>query len=92
MKHYGNWDRALYILSFGIAIYGIFQLLAAKLFTMGMKRGLVEIIYDLNNMPKTMRQLAWVTLFTWFAMFAMWIYLLPRRSPANTISRWIKWW
>jgi maltose/moltooligosaccharide transporter len=71
------WDRALYILSFGIAVYGIFQMLAAKLFTGGMKRGLVEIIYDLNNMPKTMRQLAWVTLFTWFAMFAWFIYCTP---------------
>jgi maltose/moltooligosaccharide transporter len=76
VKHFA-WDKALYILSFGIAIYGIFQLVAAKLFTAGMKSGLVEIIYDLNNMPKTMRQLAWVTLFTWFAMFAWFIYCTP---------------
>ena len=50
---------------------------AAKLFTSGMKRGLVEIVYDLNNMPRTMRQLAVVTLFTWFAMFAWFIYCTP---------------
>ena len=25
-------------------------------------------------MPKTMRQLAWVQFFSWFALFAMWIY------------------
>jgi len=26
------------------------------------------------NMPKTMKQLAWVQFFSWFALFAMWIY------------------
>jgi maltose/moltooligosaccharide transporter len=31
-------------------------------------------MYDLNNMPRTMRQLAVVTMFTWFAMFAWFIY------------------
>src|SRR5207244_3490233 len=72
VKHF-LWDRALYILSFGIAIYGALQLTAIKLFAAGFKRGLVEIMYDLNNMPKTMRQLAVVTLFTWFAMFAWFI-------------------
>jgi hypothetical protein len=30
------------------------QLTAIKLFAAGFKRGLVEIMYDLNNMPKTM--------------------------------------
>jgi maltose/moltooligosaccharide transporter len=76
VKHFA-WDRALYILSFGIGIYGALQLTAIKLFAAGFKRGLVEIMYDLNNMPKTMRQLAVVTLFTWFAMFAWFIYCTP---------------
>ncbi|EEF60607.1 MFS transporter [Pedosphaera parvula] len=76
VKHFA-WDRALYILSFGIAVYGALQLTAAQLFKSGMKRGLVEIIYDLNNMPGTMRQLAVVTMFTWFAMFAWFIYCTP---------------
>src|SRR5580765_298433 len=76
VKHFA-WDRALYILSFGIAIYGALQLTAIRLFAAGLKRGLVEIMYDLNNMPKTMRQLAVVTLFTWFAMFAWFIYCTP---------------
>jgi maltose/moltooligosaccharide transporter len=76
VKHYA-WDKALYILSFGIGIYGALQLTAIRLFNAGMKRGLVEIMYDLNNMPKTMRQLAVVTLFTWFAMFAWFIYCTP---------------
>ncbi|MEI8339967.1 MAG: MFS transporter [Verrucomicrobiota bacterium] len=76
VKHFA-WDRALYILSAGIGVWGALQLLTARLFQAGMKRGLVEIIYDLNHMPKTMRQLAVVALFTWFAMFAWFIYCTP---------------
>jgi maltose/moltooligosaccharide transporter len=72
-----DWDKALYILSIGIAVYGALQLLSAQLFTSGRKRGLVEIMYDLNNMPKTMRQLAVAAVFTWFAMFAWFIYCTP---------------
>jgi maltose/moltooligosaccharide transporter len=68
------WDKAIYILSIGIGVYGALQMLAAQLFTSGRKRGLVEIVHDLNNMPKVMRQLAVVTVFTWFAMFAWFIY------------------
>jgi maltose/moltooligosaccharide transporter len=35
---------------------------------------LVTILNDLQDMPRTMRQLAWVQFFSWFALFAMWIY------------------
>jgi maltose/moltooligosaccharide transporter len=69
-----HWDKALYILSFGIAGYGVFQLLAALRYSMGKVDGLVEIIYDLKNMPRTMTQLALVTVLTWFGLFAMFIY------------------
>lgn len=76
VQHYA-WDRALYILSFGMAIYGVLEMVTAFLFKAGWKHGLVEIIHDLNNMPRTMRQLAVVSLFTWFAMFAWFIYCTP---------------
>lgn len=33
-----------------------------------------QIIADLRAMPKTMLQLAFVQFFSWFALFAMWIY------------------
>ncbi len=33
-----------------------------------------EIVSDLLNMPKTMRELAWVQFFTWMAMFCLWMY------------------
>lgn len=35
---------------------------------------LTTILHDLWNMPGTMKQLAWVQFFSWFALFAMWIY------------------
>ena len=35
---------------------------------------LTTILEDLWNMPGTMRQLAWAQFFSWFALFAMWIY------------------
>ena len=64
----------LYILSIGVAFYGVLQIAAAIRCSLGKVDGMVEIIYDLQNMPKTMKQLALVTLFTWFALFAMFIY------------------
>jgi maltose/moltooligosaccharide transporter len=69
-----DWYQGLYILSFGLAVYGALQIAAAKRYSLGKVDALVEIIYDLQNMPSTMKQLALVTLFTWFALFAMFIY------------------
>lgn len=36
--------------------------------------GLKETFGGIFNMPKAMRQLAYVQFFTWFALFSMWIY------------------
>jgi maltose/moltooligosaccharide transporter len=36
-----------------------------------------DFIGSYLHMPKTMVQLAWVQFFTWFALFAMWIYCTP---------------
>ena len=36
--------------------------------------GIKETVNGIFNMPKTMRQLAVVQFFTWFALFSMWIY------------------
>ncbi|MEE7567445.1 SLC45 family MFS transporter, partial [Xanthomonas sp. Kuri4-3] len=35
---------------------------------------LAVIVADLRGMPAAMRRLAWVQFFSWFALFAMWIY------------------
>ncbi|KAF1055330.1 MAG: hypothetical protein GAK43_00123 [Stenotrophomonas maltophilia] len=37
---------------------------------------LATIVGDLRSMPATMRRLAWVQFFSWFALFAMWIYTM----------------
>jgi maltose/moltooligosaccharide transporter len=36
-----------------------------------------EIFGGIRSMPKTMRQLAVVQFFTWFALFCMWLYFVP---------------
>src|SRR3972149_2343202 len=71
-------DYGLYVLFIGSIIFGLLQLLAG-FFTNQNKTssGLVSILNDLYKMPKTMRQLAVVQFFSWFALFAMWIYTTP---------------
>ncbi|MBN1599630.1 MAG: MFS transporter [Bacteroidales bacterium] len=69
-----DWDQALYILAFGLPIYGVFQMFAAMLNAKRKNSGFVEVIYDLKNMPQTMKILAVVSTFTWFALFSMFIY------------------
>lgn len=75
---YYNLEKELYILSMGLALFGILQLVSALLISL--KRpgsGLVSIITDLYRMPLTMKQLAIVQFFSWFALFSMWIYTTP---------------
>ena len=43
----------------------------------GAGRAFREIFAGIGSMPKTMRQLAVVQFFTWFALFCMWIYFVP---------------
>src|ERR1035441_6903044 len=43
----------------------------------GVGRAFREIFAGIGSMPKTMRQLAVVQLFTWFALFCMWLYFVP---------------
>lgn len=65
----------LYILSIGLLLFGLLELLAYLLQkNRPNKSGFIEILNDFNNMPKTMKQLAVVQFFSWFALFAMWIY------------------
>ncbi len=68
-------EKELYILAGGLAVFGLLQLLSALLVQQNKKdTGLVSIITDLYSMPPTMRQLAFVQFFSWFALFSMWIY------------------
>jgi maltose/moltooligosaccharide transporter len=64
-------DRKLYVLGAGVVAFGLLQLAAGA----GRLRGpLANIVADLQTMPATMRRLVVVQLFSWFALFAMWIY------------------
>jgi maltose/moltooligosaccharide transporter len=95
------WDRALYILSFGASFYGVVQIVAAWRYAGGRTKGLVELVHDLNNMPRAMRQLALAQVFTWFALFAFFIYATsavtsyhfgssdPRSEAYNSGANWV---
>jgi len=68
-------DKELYILAGGIATFGVFQFVVSLLQNRGAtSNGFYEVMHDLFHMPKAMQQLAIVQFFSWFAMFAMWIY------------------
>ena len=41
------------------------------------KSSFLDIFTDFAKMPKTMRQLAWVQFFSWFALFGMWVFSTP---------------
>jgi len=76
--YYFKLEKELYILSGGFAIFGILQLACAALVSSRKENnGLVSIITDLYRMPLTMKQLAIVQFFSWFALFSMWIYMTP---------------
>ena len=65
----------LYILGGGITAFGLMELVTSIMVKNGNhKNGFIIVTNDLNRMPKTMAQLAVVQFFTWFALFAMWIY------------------
>ena len=70
--------KDLYVLAGLVGGFGVIQLVAASLRGQGRETsGFMEVVSDLFAMPKTMRQLAVVQFFSWFAMFAMWIYGTP---------------
>jgi len=68
-------DKEVYVATGGLAVIGVVMLIAG-LFQKGGKieQGLVVVMHDFIHMPKTMKQLALVQFFSWFALFAMWIY------------------
>lgn len=64
-------DPQLYILAAGLTVYGLALLWLGR----GGQGGMVStIMADLHAMPDAMRRLAVVQFFSWFALFAMWIF------------------
>ena len=71
-------EKELLVLGLGFVAFGIIFLLAANFIRQGRSYlGFVHIAKDFITMPKTMIQLAYVQFFSWFALFAMWIYTTP---------------
>ncbi len=68
-------EKEVYILAGGSIVFGLLTLFSGYLQTRGRQDGgFIEIMNGFQEMPKTMRQLAWVQFFSWFALFSMWIY------------------
>ncbi|MDX1637568.1 MAG: MFS transporter [Balneolaceae bacterium] len=73
--YYSGYEKELYIFSIGVAVFGLVMGIAGFMQKMGKEEhGLVVVVSDFLNMPKTMLQLSFVQFFSWFALFAMWIY------------------
>lgn len=74
--HIDALDKGLFILTGGIAFFGVCQLIAGWLTEHHTgKNGFSEVMNDLFSMPQTMKQLAVVQFFSWFPFFAMWTYM-----------------
>jgi len=68
-------DKELYIVSLGLLVAGLLSFIAGWVQRKGVNTsGFVTIVNDVQFMPTTMKQLAVVQFFSWFALFAMWIY------------------
>jgi maltose/moltooligosaccharide transporter len=86
-------EKELYVLAGLVAAFGLAQLVAGALRGAGKTtNGFSEVVEDLFRMPATMKQLAIVQFFSWFGLFAMWIYTTPAVAAfhfhaADTVSK-----
>ncbi|MGA0586348.1 MFS transporter [Dyella sp. KRB-257] len=67
-------EKELYLLAGGLVGFGTLFVWLSRTRSDGALR---QIMGDLYGMPRPMRRLNWVQFFSWFAMFAMWIYTTP---------------
>jgi maltose/moltooligosaccharide transporter len=71
-------EKEVYVLAGLVAGFGLAQLVASGLRQAGKTaNGFSEVVEDLFRTPVTMKQLAIVQFFSWFGLFAMWIYTTP---------------
>lgn len=78
--------KELYVLAGLIVTAGLLQWAVALFRGRKVSNGLTEIVDDLFAMPKTMRGLAVVQFFSWFALFSMWIYMTPAVTAVHFAS------
>lgn len=70
-----GYEKELYVFGIGLLGLGLIMVAAGFLQKTGrIDNGLVVVMNDFIRMPKTMIQLAFVQFFSWFSLFAMWIY------------------
>jgi maltose/moltooligosaccharide transporter len=75
---FAGWEREIYVVAGLAAIFGVAQLAAVALRRAGRESiGVLEIVEDILHMPLVLKRLAVVQFFTWFGLFAMWIYTTP---------------
>lgn len=67
-------DQQLYVLGGGLVAFGLLQIVVRARASTGT---LAQIVSDLAQMPRAMRQLALAQFFTWVALFILWIYTTP---------------
>ena len=66
------------VLSAGLGVVGALLITGGLMQRRGAyDNGFVTILNDFQDMPRTMKQLAWVQFFSWFALFSLWIYSTP---------------
>lgn len=71
-------EKELYVLAGLLAVFGMAGIVGVRLKRRGLtQNGFSEVLDDFFRMPRTMRQLAVVQFFSWFGLFAMWIYTTP---------------
>lgn len=72
---YAGVPKEVFLLVIATAFVGVLWLISSRLIRNNQyQNGFVSIMTDLLHMPVTMRQLAVVQFFSWFALFSMWIY------------------
>ncbi len=69
-----TFDYGLTVFFASILFFGLLQIVAHFVALKSKSNALTTIITDFYKMPSTMKQLAAVQFFSWFALFAMWIY------------------
>jgi maltose/moltooligosaccharide transporter len=71
-------EKELYVLTVGFIVFAILHFIGGGLIRSGRSHlGMVHMLRDFHTMPTTMVRLAFVQFFSWFALFAMWIYTTP---------------
>ncbi|MDV3456883.1 MFS transporter [Sphingomonas sp. HF-S4] len=80
--------RELYLAAGISAVFGLLQLAAVLLRRRGRTSiGMVVIVEDILHMPPVLKRLALVQFFTWFGMFALWVYAIPAVAALDPAAR-----